>query len=104
MTGLATYTDAIVTLRPSQLQKLESLGLYYNSPEPAIICIECGFAINPTRAPTSLLSVPLSVKVETPVVCGSTSYGIGGGGSDMASTMADYLFECDKPPTRSQQG
>ncbi|KAK2122110.1 hypothetical protein NOF04DRAFT_1335906, partial [Fusarium oxysporum II5] len=80
MTGLATYTDAIVTLRPSQLQKLESLGLYYNSPEPAIICIECGFAINPTRAPTSLLSVPLSVKVETPVVCGSTSYGIGGGG------------------------
>ncbi|KAG6996471.1 hypothetical protein FocnCong_v014856 [Fusarium oxysporum f. sp. conglutinans] len=51
MTGLATYTDAIVTLRPSQLQKLESLGLYYNSPEPAIICIECGFAINPTRAP-----------------------------------------------------
>ncbi|RKL06838.1 hypothetical protein BFJ70_g16974 [Fusarium oxysporum] len=51
MTGLATYTDAIVTLRPSQLQKLESLGLYYNSPEPAIICVECGFAINPTRAP-----------------------------------------------------
>ncbi|KAJ0138286.1 Phosphatidylinositide phosphatase SAC2 [Fusarium oxysporum f. sp. albedinis] len=51
MTGLATYTDAIVTLRPSQLQKLESLGLYYNSPEPAIICIECGFAINPTCAP-----------------------------------------------------
>ncbi|RYC79901.1 hypothetical protein BFJ63_vAg17214 [Fusarium oxysporum f. sp. narcissi] len=51
ITGLATYTDAIVTLRPSQLQKLESLGLYYNSPEPAIICIECGFAINPTRAP-----------------------------------------------------
>ncbi|KAI3573454.1 hypothetical protein IWW34DRAFT_144155 [Fusarium oxysporum f. sp. albedinis] len=48
MTGLATYTDAIVTLRPSQLQKLESLGLYYNSPEPAIICIKCGFAINPT--------------------------------------------------------
>ncbi|KAJ0125943.1 Uncharacterized protein HZ326_30953 [Fusarium oxysporum f. sp. albedinis] len=27
MTGLATYTDAILTLRPSQLQKLESLGL-----------------------------------------------------------------------------
>ncbi|KAI8406177.1 hypothetical protein FOFC_13646 [Fusarium oxysporum] len=51
MTGLATYTDAIVTLRPSQLQKLESLSLYYNSPEPAIICVECGFAINPTRAP-----------------------------------------------------
>ncbi|KNB04657.1 hypothetical protein FOXG_06708 [Fusarium oxysporum f. sp. lycopersici 4287] len=51
MTGLATYTDAIVTLRPSQLQKLESLGLYYNSPEPAIICVECGFAINPARAP-----------------------------------------------------
>ncbi|KAF5704802.1 hypothetical protein FMUND_12351 [Fusarium mundagurra] len=51
MTGLATYTDAIVTLRPSQLQKLESLGLYYNSPEPAIICVECGFAIDPTRAP-----------------------------------------------------
>ncbi|KAJ0131131.1 Uncharacterized protein HZ326_25766, partial [Fusarium oxysporum f. sp. albedinis] len=51
MTGLATYTDAIVTLRPSQLQKLESLGLYFNSPEPAIICVECGFAINPTRAP-----------------------------------------------------
>ncbi|KNB18453.1 hypothetical protein FOXG_22240 [Fusarium oxysporum f. sp. lycopersici 4287] len=49
--GLATYTDAIVTLRPSQLQKLESLGLYYNSPEPAIICIGCSFAINPTRAP-----------------------------------------------------
>ncbi|KAJ9419623.1 hypothetical protein QL093DRAFT_2370617, partial [Fusarium oxysporum] len=48
ITGLATYTDAIVTLRPSQLQKLESLGLYYNSPEPAIICVECGFAINPT--------------------------------------------------------
>ncbi|EXK79045.1 hypothetical protein FOQG_16313 [Fusarium oxysporum f. sp. raphani 54005] len=51
MTGPTTYTNAIVTLRPSQLQKLESLGLYYNSPEPAIICIECGFAINPTRAP-----------------------------------------------------
>ncbi|EXK26089.1 hypothetical protein FOMG_17314 [Fusarium oxysporum f. sp. melonis 26406] len=51
MTGLATYTDAIVTLQPSQLQKLESLGLYYNLPEPAIICIEYGFAINPTRAP-----------------------------------------------------
>ncbi|PCD25850.1 hypothetical protein AU210_012284 [Fusarium oxysporum f. sp. radicis-cucumerinum] len=51
MIGLATYTDAIVTLRPSQLQKLESLGLHYNSPEPAIICIECGFAVNPTRAP-----------------------------------------------------
>ncbi|KAG4279075.1 hypothetical protein FPRO04_13760 [Fusarium proliferatum] len=51
MTGPATYTDAIVTLRPSQLQKLENLGLYYNSPEPAIICIECGFAINLTRAP-----------------------------------------------------
>ncbi|KNB16642.1 hypothetical protein FOXG_14459 [Fusarium oxysporum f. sp. lycopersici 4287] len=49
--SLATYTDAIVTLWPSQLQKLESLGLYYNSPEPAIICIECSFAINPTRAP-----------------------------------------------------
>ncbi|KAF4333928.1 hypothetical protein FBEOM_12250 [Fusarium beomiforme] len=51
MTVIATYTDAIVTLRPSQLQKLESLGLYYNSPGPAIICIECGFASNPTRAP-----------------------------------------------------
>ncbi|KAI3567768.1 hypothetical protein IWW34DRAFT_825181 [Fusarium oxysporum f. sp. albedinis] len=27
-----------------------SLGLYYNSPELAIICIECGFAINPICA------------------------------------------------------
>ncbi|ENH65696.1 hypothetical protein FOC1_g10000190, partial [Fusarium oxysporum f. sp. cubense race 1] len=45
------YTDAIVTLRPSQLQKLESLGLYYNSPEPAIIYIKCGFAINPIHTP-----------------------------------------------------
>jgi hypothetical protein len=50
MTGRAIYTDAIVTLRPNQLQKLESLGLYYNSPEPAIIYIKCGFAINPIHA------------------------------------------------------
>ncbi|KAM0361930.1 hypothetical protein ACHAPK_011646, partial [Fusarium culmorum] len=49
MTDLATPKEAIV-LRPSQLQKLENLGLYYNSAEPAIICIQCGFAINPTRA------------------------------------------------------
>ncbi|RYC80882.1 hypothetical protein BFJ63_vAg16232 [Fusarium oxysporum f. sp. narcissi] len=47
MTDLATPKEAIV-LRLSQLQKLENLGLYYNSAEPAIICIKCGFAINPT--------------------------------------------------------
>ncbi|KAJ9413221.1 hypothetical protein QL093DRAFT_2510726, partial [Fusarium oxysporum] len=29
-------------------------GLYYNSPEPAIICIKYGFAINPTRTPRHL--------------------------------------------------
>ncbi|KAH7230962.1 hypothetical protein BKA59DRAFT_535988, partial [Fusarium tricinctum] len=29
---------------------LESLGLYYNSPEQAIICIKCGFALSPRRA------------------------------------------------------
>ncbi|KAH7235308.1 hypothetical protein BKA59DRAFT_363362, partial [Fusarium tricinctum] len=34
--------------------KLESLGLYYNSPEPAIIYVEYGFAINPTRVPRHL--------------------------------------------------
>ncbi|EXL64149.1 hypothetical protein FOPG_19581, partial [Fusarium oxysporum f. sp. conglutinans race 2 54008] len=51
MADLATRTEAIITLRPSQLQKLENLGLHYNSPEPAVICIECGFAINPTPAP-----------------------------------------------------
>jgi hypothetical protein len=50
MTDLATPKEAIV-LRPSQLQKLENLGVYYNSAEPAIICIKCSFAINPTRAP-----------------------------------------------------
>ncbi|KAM5527061.1 hypothetical protein FOXYSP1_20573 [Fusarium oxysporum f. sp. phaseoli] len=31
--------------------KSSSLSLYYNSPEPAIICIKCRFAINHTRAP-----------------------------------------------------
>ncbi|TXB96452.1 hypothetical protein FocTR4_00012008 [Fusarium oxysporum f. sp. cubense] len=31
--------------------KSSSLGLYYNSPEPAIIYIKCGFAINPIHAP-----------------------------------------------------
>jgi hypothetical protein len=33
------------TLPPAKLQKLESLSLYYNLPEAAIICTECGFAI-----------------------------------------------------------
>ena len=33
---------------PEQLRKLASLGLYYNqSPKPAIICIQCGFALKP---------------------------------------------------------
>ncbi|KAJ9419479.1 hypothetical protein QL093DRAFT_2565545 [Fusarium oxysporum] len=37
-----------------KLQKLKNLGLYYNSPEPAIIYIKCGFAINPIRMPHHL--------------------------------------------------
>ncbi|KAH6975859.1 hypothetical protein EDB80DRAFT_757642 [Ilyonectria destructans] len=32
-------------LSSSQLAKLDRLGLYFNSPEPAIICKECGYAI-----------------------------------------------------------
>lgn len=34
---------------PSQIQKLESVGLFLNRPEPAIICKQCGFAIHPNR-------------------------------------------------------
>ncbi|KAJ9419384.1 hypothetical protein QL093DRAFT_2362299 [Fusarium oxysporum] len=34
-------------LSPAKVQKLETLGLYYNSPEQAIICIKCGFALSP---------------------------------------------------------
>ncbi|KAF4336909.1 hypothetical protein FBEOM_9224 [Fusarium beomiforme] len=34
----------------AKLQKLKSLGLFYNLPEAAIICIKCGFALSPNRA------------------------------------------------------
>ncbi|KAH7021876.1 hypothetical protein EDB80DRAFT_877436 [Ilyonectria destructans] len=46
-------TETLPTLSPRKLQKLtklEKLGLHYNAPEPAIICIQCGFAIHPKRA------------------------------------------------------
>ncbi|KAH7237970.1 hypothetical protein B0J15DRAFT_569755 [Fusarium solani] len=47
------------------LQKLEKLGLYRNVPEPAIICVRCGFAINPKRAsrhPSDKHHVPKSAR------------------------------------------
>ncbi|RGP58116.1 hypothetical protein FSPOR_11930, partial [Fusarium sporotrichioides] len=37
-------------LSPAKVQKLETLGLYYNSPEQAIICMKCSFALSPRRA------------------------------------------------------
>lgn len=38
------------TLPLAKLQKLETLSLYYNLPEAAIICTKCGFALSPKRA------------------------------------------------------
>ncbi|KAJ0130764.1 Uncharacterized protein HZ326_26137 [Fusarium oxysporum f. sp. albedinis] len=38
------------TLPLVKLQKLETVSLYYNFPEAAIICMKCGFALNPKRA------------------------------------------------------
>lgn len=32
-------------LQPEEAQRIASLGLYFNQPESAVICIECGFAI-----------------------------------------------------------
>lgn len=29
------------------IEQLENLGLYLNQPEPAIICIQCKFALKP---------------------------------------------------------
>ncbi|KAF4470866.1 hypothetical protein FALBO_2224, partial [Fusarium albosuccineum] len=52
---LPTDEATATAQQPGQLPKgkrdrLEKLGLHYNSPEPAIICTQCGFAINPNRA------------------------------------------------------
>ncbi|KAH6983932.1 hypothetical protein EDB80DRAFT_735847 [Ilyonectria destructans] len=40
-----THTGPGTQISPSQLTKLDRLGLYFNLPEPAIICKECGYAI-----------------------------------------------------------
>ncbi|KAG4279541.1 hypothetical protein FPRO04_13641 [Fusarium proliferatum] len=37
-------------LSPAKVQKLETLGLYYNSPEQAIMSIKSGFALSHRRA------------------------------------------------------
>lgn len=50
MTNLTTCTGSTTSLPSSQVQKREELGLFYNQPEPAIICNkQCSFAINPKR-------------------------------------------------------
>ncbi|CAM1507685.1 Fc.00g073260.m01.CDS01 [Cosmosporella sp. VM-42] len=41
--------DSLALLPPRKEQMLERVGLYFNLPERAIICIECGFAIDPKR-------------------------------------------------------
>ncbi|KAL6405859.1 hypothetical protein AUP68_10999 [Ilyonectria robusta] len=40
-----THNGPGTQISSSQLTKLDQLGLYFNSPEPAIICKECGYAI-----------------------------------------------------------
>ena len=48
-----THTGPGTQLSPSQLAKLSRLNLYFNSPEPAIICKGCGYAITADKGRVS---------------------------------------------------
>ncbi|SCV61253.1 uncharacterized protein FFFS_15822 [Fusarium fujikuroi] len=45
----STYTRLYSQLSSSELAKLDRLGLHLNSPEPAIICKQCAYAITADR-------------------------------------------------------
>jgi hypothetical protein len=51
MSNSTSSAEGAAVLSQSHARKLKRLGLLYNQPEPAIICKECCFAINPKRTP-----------------------------------------------------